>query len=227
LLVAASWPRSAPEFFAELRRRAADGSEPDLAAVVDLIDAAADGISAASIEVARTRLPGIEEADRAPVGRGLAWATLSTYVEPGADATAMRAAYLDFDRVGEYTGKPGTKTLRREGNVTIGHTDAVRKLLALELGARWTFRAKSLDRGEARLIVSSLVPSEDTSRMLATRGIMIALPTPDGLLVAEVSSSLVDFNVPALLKGTAESMARNESLARIRGLRAHWREYLK
>ena len=225
--VAASWPATAPEFFAELRRRAASGQETDLASLVDLLDAVIAALPAANEVVAQTRLKDIEEVERERVGRGLAWATISTYVQPDADATAMRAAYLDFDRVGEYTGKPGTKTLGRVGDVTIGKTDAIRKLLTLEFGARWTFRAKSLDRGGARIIVTTMADAPDTSHMVATRGFMIAFPTRRGLLVAEANASLVDFEVPGILKGTAESMARKETLARINGMRTHWREYVK
>ena len=226
-LVVASWPATAPEFFAELLRRVAAGSEPELTPVADLLEAAAAVVASAAAEVASTRLRDIEQTARAQVGRGLAWSSLSTYVEPDADATALRAAYLDFDRVGEYTGKPGTKTLRREGDATFGKTDAVRRMLAMEFGARWTFRAKSLDRGRARIIVTSLVAADDTAHMLATRGMMIAFPTSDGVVVTEASSSVVDFQVPSILKGTAESMARKEALARIHGMRTHWREYVK
>ncbi len=181
----------------------------------------------AGVEVSVTRRQDVEAREKAKFGGGTGWCTLSHFVEPGADATAMRASYLDIDRVREYTGKPGASMLRREGDVTIGRTDAMRKVLAFEFGARWTFRAKSLDRGPARIVVTSMVPAADTLHMLATRGVMVAFPAREGLFVAEMNASLVDFEVPPLLKAPAESLARKELLARIDGIRAHWREYVK
>ena len=220
-------PATAIELVKGLRRRAATGAEPDLAPVVDLLDAAIAALSAASTEVTLTRLKDIEALEKARTGVGTGFSSLATYLEAGADADALRRAYLDFDRVGEYTGKPGTTTLRREGDVTIGRTDAVRKVLTMEFGARWTFRAKSLDRGVARILVMSLAAAPDTAHMLATRGMMIAIPTRAGVLVAEANASHVDFEVPGVLKGTAESLARKETLARIGGIRAHWSDYVK
>ncbi len=222
-----TWPVTAPEFFAELRRRTLAGQEPDLAPLVDLLDAAIAALPAATQEIANARLRDVEATEAARALPGLAWASLSTYVEPGADATAMRAAYLDFDRVEEYTGKPGTRTIRREGNLTLGRTDAMRKVLSMEFGARWTFRAKSLDRGVARIIVTTLVKTPDMAHMVATRGMMIAFPMLRGLLVVEANASFVDFEIPGIIKGPAEMIARKELLARINGARAHWREYLK
>ena len=103
----------------------------------------------------------------------------------------------------------------------------MRRVLAFEFGARWTFRAKSLDRGLARIVVTSMAPAADTLHMMTTRGVMVAFPARDGLFVAEMNSSVVDFEVPALLKGSAEGIARKELLARIGGIRAHWRDYLR
>lgn len=222
-----AWPTTLTEFLVELGRRARAGTEPDLAPVADLLDEVIAAVPTSGAEISITRMPAIEAREKARFGRGTGWCTLTHFVEPGADASAMRASYLDIDRVHEYTGKPGASMLRREGNVTIGRTDAIRRVLAFEFGARWTFRAKSLDRGPARIVATSMEPAADTYRMLATRGVMIAFPARDGLFVAEANASLVDFEVPPLLKGSAEGIARKEMLARVTGIRTHWREYLK
>ena len=221
------WPTTLKEFLAELNRRAHSGAEPEFAPVADLIDEIAAAVPTAGAEITITRMRDVEAREKASVGRGTGWCTLTYFVEPGADANAMRTSYLDIDRVHEYTGKPGASLLRREGEFTIGRTDAIRRVLAFEFGARWTFRAKSLDRGTARLVVTAMEPAEDTFRMLRTRGVIVVFPARDGLFVAEANASLVDFEVPPLLKGSAEGIARKEMLARVAGIRAHWREYLK
>ena len=63
--------------------------------------------------------------------------------------------------------------------------------------------------------------------MLFTQGICLAVPEADGLHVAEIAVSVMDYSVPPFLKGIAEQTVRKEMLARTGGLRAHWREYQK
>ena len=220
-----AWPTTLPAFLTELRRRARSGEEPELAPVADLLDEIATASPGVGAPLSIERRRDLEARERAAFGRGTGWCTLTSFVEPGADATAMRASYLDLDRVAEYTGRPGASVVRREGDVTIGRTDAIRRALTFEFGARWTFRAKSLDRGPARLVVTSMLPAADTLHMLTTRGVMVAFPARDGLFVAEMNVSVVDFEVPGLLRGSAEGIARKELLARIEGIRAHWRDY--
>jgi len=224
---AATWPSDPTELLTVLRDRAASGQEPELASHVDLLDAALAALPTVTTELSCVRMKDFEMAEEVLAGRGVGWSTLSSYVEPGGDATAMRRSYLDFDRLVEYTGKPGTRTLRREGDVTYARTDAERRVLSMDLGTRWNFRAKSLDRGTARIVVTAQIPADDTAHMIRTRGVMIAMPSRDGLIVIEASASLLDFTIPALIRPAVASTAIQETQRRIQGIRAHWRDYVK
>lgn len=207
-------------------RAAARGGDADFAPVADLLAEALERLPVADATTHIERLPGREAQARATVGRGTAWATATTYVEAGADADALREAYLDFDRVPVYTGKPGTRTVERRGDVVVAAVDGVRRILALEVGARWRFEARRVDRGAVRAIVTRQVDDPTTWKMATTRGLVLFVPDGADVRVVEVAVSVVDFEVPPLLRGVAEKTALGEMRARVDGVRAHWREYL-
>jgi hypothetical protein len=184
-------------------------------------------LATAGDDVAIVRLPSLEAVERARPGAGTAFATFSGHFTPEADPDALRAAYLDFDRLEEWTGKAGTRVVAREGDDVIVSSDAVRRVLGTEFGARWRFRARPLSRGDARVTVTRLVPAETNAHMLATRGVLVAFPERGGTRVAEVAASALDWTVPALLKGIASNAALSEMRARHEGVRAHWREYVR
>lgn len=162
----------------------------------------------------------------APYGRGTAWATVATYRERGASPDALRAVYLDFDRLHEWTGKRGTRLLRREGVDSYGSIDAVRSAFGIQFGARWDIRTRSLERGDARLLVTTMIDSPTTSHMLATHGMLVLFPEANAVRVVEANTSVVDFEVPGIVKGAAVSSAKKEMENRIAGFRAHWPEYV-
>ena len=171
-------------------------------------------------------MPELEALTRAPFGRGTGWSTITTWREEGGDADAIRAVYLDFDRVPEWLGKPGTRAVARSPTAVLGETDAVRRALAFEFGAAWRFLAHPLDRGGARLIASTMVPWDGTRHMMATHGIVVAFPEGASVRVVEVMTTCVDFEVPALIRDLAEGTARKELYARNAGIRDHWQEYV-
>lgn len=220
-------PRSFAGWADHLASAAGSGADRELASHAALLRALARHGAARGVETTIVRVPELEEAEGRRPGAGLAFATITSYVEPGGDAEAVREAYLDYDRVPEYTGKPGTRTLAREGNTVVARADALRKALGFEYGARWTFRARRVDRGAARLLVTTQVEAADTAHMLHTQGLFLAVPEADGLHVAEIAVSVMDYTVPPLLKTLAEQTVRKEMLARTNGLRAHWREYVR
>jgi hypothetical protein len=210
---------------ARLARDAASGADADLAGHADLLAAMEAGLAGVGDQVAIRRLPAVEAAERARQGTGTAFATLSTYFVAGGDPDALRAAHLDFDRVPEWTGKPGSRVLAREGDDVIGEADAVRRVLGRSYGARWRIRARPLARGEARVTVTRLLEGPPGGGMLATRGVLVAFPERGGARVAEVAASVVGFEIPSLLRGVASRSALAEMRARLDGIRAHWTEY--
>lgn len=224
---AAPEPRTFVAWVDRLRRDAASGADAELASHASLLDALAAHPPPGATETTIVRVPELEATAQARPGAGLGFATITSYVEPGGDADALREVYLDFDRVPEFTGKPGTRTLSREPGAVVAKADAIRKTLGFEYGARWTFRAQRLERGSARLLATTQVEAGDTAHMLFTQGLFLAVPEADGLHVAEIAISVMDYTVPALLKGIAEQTVRREMLARTGGLRAHWREYVR
>ena len=227
----AAAPKAAPasfeEILAALRRAAESGKDPDLARHADLLAAADAAAIEASEEVRLDRLPDLEERAVEDPEVHLAFATVNAYVEPGASPEALRRAYLDFDRLHEWTGHEGTRTLSREGNVVRARSDSVRRFLAVEFGARWTFEARAVDRGAARLIVSRMVDDGTAEHMRSVRSVWIALPVAGGTRVIEASIAALDLDPPGLLRGIALSAARKEMLDRIAGLRAHWSDYAR
>ncbi len=220
-------PRTLREVLDRLRRDARSGADPELSAHAELLDSVAGALPPAANEVALLRMPGLEAAGVARHRGRLGFATLTSYVERGGDAEALRRVYLDYDRIPEFTGKPGTRTLAREPGAVLGRTDAMRRTLGIEYGARWTFRSRPVDRGSARLIVSSMVEAADSAHMIFTQGIWIGLPEGDGVRVVEAALSVMDFEVPGILKGIAEQTARKELLTRTEGMRRHWRQYVR
>ncbi|MCC7140163.1 MAG: hypothetical protein IT460_17210 [Planctomycetes bacterium] len=223
---AAPPPPARPSDPLDALRAAARGGDADFAAVADLLEDALERLATADATTHIERLPAREAQARATVGRGTAWATATTYVEADADADALREAYLDFDRVPVYTGKPGTRTVERRGDVVVAAVDGVRRILALEVGARWRFEARRVDRGTVRAIVTRQVDDPTTWKMTTTKGLVLFVPVGASVRVVEVALSVVDFEVPPLLRGVAEKTALGEMRARVDGVRAHWREYL-
>ena len=210
-----------------LARDAASGADPDLRDHADLLAAIAgrsgDAARETRIEVQRD----LAAAARERVGRGTGWATLTTYVEAGGDADALRRVYLDYDRLHEWTGRRGTRVTGREGSDVLAYTDGVRTAMGVRYGARWSYRARSIDRGTARLIVTTQVEADGTEGMLTTRGVALFAPEAGGVRVAEAAASVVDFEVPSVLRGMAEGTALRELRARTDGFRTHWREYVR
>jgi hypothetical protein len=223
---APAWPTTIGAFIARLRSDAASGRDPALAGHVDLLDVAGRLAADATEEMAISRAPELEAAEVARFGRGLGWATITSYVEAGGDAAAIREAYLDFDRVGEYTGKAGTRRIERRGDVVVGFTDGVRSALGMQFGAKWRFEAHTLDRGPARISASHQAEDPATWKMLSSRSLMIAFQEPGGVRVIEVAASVLDFSVPPILRSIAIQTALREMTARAQGIRGHWREYV-
>jgi hypothetical protein len=168
-----------------------------------------------------------EAATTAAHGRGTALAATASFFEPGGEAAALRRVFLDFDRTLELTGKAGTRLVSRSGPVSLGETDATRKILWLTYSARWRFEARELDRGSARLFVSTTVPWDGTDHVLESRGLFLAVPERGGVRVAHATVSAVDFEIPGIARGAAASLAEREIRERVDGLRAHWREYVR
>jgi hypothetical protein len=218
-------PNTLRDVVAKLSRDAVLGREPELADHIDLLAAMEHALVGAGDALVIQRLPANETEERLRPGVGTAFVSFSSYFEPDADPDALRAAYLDFDRLEEWTGKPGTRVVAREGDDVVAESDAIRRVLGKEFGARWRFRARPLSRGKARLTVTRLVAAPTNAHMIATRGVLVAFPERGGTRVAEVAASALDWTVPALLKGVASTAAFAEMRARHDGVRAHWREY--
>jgi hypothetical protein len=215
-----SGPRSFDAIVAALR------ADPAFRDHLGLLDAAARAAPHASAALRLVRQPDLEAAARARVGRGTGWAVVTTYVEAGADARALRAAYLDFERVGEWTGKPSTTVLSRGDGVAVVRVDGLRSAFGIRYGAKWTFEARGLERAGVLAILSRQVDDPATEAMLATRNLLLFVPGADGVTVLEASDSVVDYEVPALLRSLAVGAVFAEMKARVAGLRAHWREYV-
>ncbi len=215
------------EVVAALRDGAAAGKDPELAPDVDLLTAMEADLSTTSDDVRIDRVPDLEARTRAAAGSGSAFATVATYFAPGATPEAIRAAHLDYDRIGEWTGQRTTHVLSREGQDVLAVSDSMRKVLGLEFGARWRFRAHPFDRGAARLYVSRLSESEEHLHMRATKSVFVAIPEPGGTRVVEGSLSSLDYEFHPLLAPIAISTALKEMRLRFEGARAHWRDYTK
>ena len=213
-------PRPFAELVAALR------ADPAFADHLELLDAAVRAAPRATAAVRLERQPDLEAAARARVGRGTGWAVVTTYVEAGADARALRAAYLDFERVGEWTGKPSTTVLSRGDGVAVVRVDGLRSALGIRYGAKWTFEARALERPGVLAILSRQADDPATEAMLATRNLLLFVPEAGGVRVLEASDSVVDYEVPALLRNLAVGAVFAEMKARVAGLRGHWREYV-
>lgn len=200
-------------------------ADPVYAEHLDLLDAALEALPRADATLRLVRHPGLEASARARTGRGTAFAAVTTWVEADGDARAIRDAHLDVGRVPAYTGRPGTTLLERRGDETYARSDGVRRFLGAQVGARWRFVARAVDRGAARGIVTRQVPHEETEGMIETRGLMLAVPGEGGVRVVEVSASVLDVTVPPMVEGLAAAAALREMRARAEGIRAHWREY--
>lgn len=220
-------PRTFRETVTDLLREALAGRDRDLAPYADLLEEI-DRLPPEAPE--RTTVVRDAERERAVVaaqGKGTALASIATFFERAGDAAALRRVFLDFDRSPELTGKPGTRLVSRTGPVSLGESDATRKVLWLSFSARWRFEARELDRGTARLFVSAMTPWEGTDHVLESRGVFVAVPERDGVRVAHAVVSAVDFAIPAIARGAAVSMAEREVRDRVDALRAHWREYVR
>jgi hypothetical protein len=137
----------------------------------------------------------------------------------------LRAAHLDFERVGEFTGKPSTSVRSRGEGVAVVRVDGLRSALGIRYGARWTFEAHTLERDGVLAILSRQVDDPTTDAMLSTRNLLLFVPEAGGVRVLEASDSVVDYEVPALLRNLATGAVFSEMKARVAGLRGHWREY--
>jgi hypothetical protein len=219
--------RTFEEVLAALARDAASGADPALSGHADLLDEVARLAPPAGEKTRIVRLPEAEARAVERAGRGTAFARATTYVEAGAPPEALRRATMDYDRLAEWTGHPGTRVLSRDGGTAVCETDAVRSFLALSFGVKWRFEAKALDRGEARVVVTRMVQPEVAEHVLLARSVWVGVPVAGGTRVVEVSSSAVDYDVPGLVRGVAEGSAKKEMLARTAGIRGHWREYLR
>jgi len=213
-------PPTWPERIAALR------TDPAFATHLDLLAAAEQAAPTATNALSMARLPDLEAAVRARVGHGTGWAVVTTFVEPGADARALRAAYLDFDRLGEWTGKQSTTVVERRGDVTVVRSDGIRTAFGLRFGARWRFETRVVERDGLQALVTRKVDDPDTISMVETRGLLLLVPEAGGVRSVETSASLLDYEVPALLQKLAAGMALNEMKARSVGIRTHWREYV-
>ena len=220
-------PRTFRETVADLVREARAGRDRDLAPHVDLLEAIDRLSPEASERTTITRDEAREREATAAHGHGTALACVASFVEPGGDAAALRRVFLDFDRNAEFTGKPGTRLLARTGSVSIGETDATRRVLWLTFSARWRFEARELDRGAARVFVSAATPWDGAQHVLESRGVFVAVPEAGGVRVAHSTLSVVDFEVPGIARGAAVSMAEREVRERVDALRGHWREYVR
>ncbi|MBL9087467.1 MAG: hypothetical protein JNM10_10020 [Planctomycetia bacterium] len=201
-------------------------ADPAFADHLPLLEAAARAAPRATAAVSLERQPDLEAAARARVGRGTGWAVVTTYVEAEGDARALRTAYLDFERVGEWTGKPSTSVRSRGDGVAVVHVDGLRSALGIRYGAKWTFEARTLERPGVLAILSRQVADPATDAMLSTRNLLLFVPEAGGVRVLEASDSVVDYEVPALLRNLAVGAVFAEMKARVAGLRAHWREYV-
>lgn len=215
---------AAPRPFAEVVAALRD--DPAFADHRALLDAAARAAPDATDEVRIARQPDLEAAARARVGRGTGFAVVTTYVEADGDARALRTAYLDFERVGEFTGKPSTTVLSRHGDVARVRVDGIRAAFGIRYGAKWTFEARTVEGDGALAILSRQVDDPATDAMLATRNLLLFVPGPDGVRVVEASDSVVDYEVPAFLRSLAVGAVFKEMKARVAGIRGHWREYV-
>ncbi|MFO0932868.1 MAG: hypothetical protein U1E39_09170 [Planctomycetota bacterium] len=213
-------PRPLEEVVAALR------ADPRFADHRALLDAAARLAPRASDEIHLERRPDLEAAARARVGHGTGFAVVTTYLEADGDARALRAAYLDFERVGEFTGKPSTTVLSRGDGVAVVRVDGIRSAFGIRYGAKWTFEARTVELDGVLAILSRQVDDPATDAMLATRNLLLFVPGPDGVRVLEASDSVVDYEVPAFLRSVAVGAVFKEMRARVAGLRAHWREYV-
>jgi hypothetical protein len=77
-----------------------------------------------------------------------------------------------------------------------------------------------------RAVVSRQVDDPETLGMLATHGVLLVLPEAGFVRVVECSTSVLDYEVPALLANLAANAAQQEMRLRVVGMRDHWREYV-
>ena len=213
------------DLVAALRARAESGADRELAGHADLLGAIERlGLQAAQKPIVR-RADWVEQGIASKYPGGTAFATVATYLEPGADPDRVQRAYMTYERYPEWTGKPDVQLVAREGADAIASANGVRSgPFGLKFGARWRFRAHPVVRGRARINVVSMVPSSDTEHMREMRTLLVAFPEDGGSRVVEASASDVDIDAPPLFGGVAMQIAMKDVRERAANLRSRWSE---
>jgi hypothetical protein len=209
-----------PQLIAALRTRAEAGEDPDLAPHADLLAAVATHALEATEEMRVERARDIETPLAAKWPGYRSWATIVTYVEPGADPARVTRAHRSFERFAEWTGQEHGRVVSRKGEEIEVAIDAT----FLSFGPKWRYRGRPIVRGKARINVLTMVPSPETKDVADARGLLIAFPVPGGVHVVDSSATVVEIHVPEIVLTLVKSASMKDLRERMEGLRHRWKE---